>query len=394
MVRRLRRPPYSASVKVALAHDWLVGLRGGEFVLDRIVRALQAGGTSCPAEITRLYTMFDDGRPITDVIDALPRTVATIGRIPRVSNARRRWLFPLYPRAVGELSARLADDHARDPIELVISTSSAAIKGLRAPPGVPHVCYCHSPARYAWSQTAAYAEGSAMRRAGLAVYAPIFREWDRKTAAHVTSFIANSEHTRREIARCYGREATVIHPPVRTTFFTPDASVPRGSHWLLVSALEPYKRVELAIEASRRADVPLRIAGSGSEEARLRSLAQGALVSFLGRISDDSLRDEYRRARLLLFPQVEDFGIVAVEAQACGTPVVAQRAGGALDSVTEHHTGACFTSPTPDAIAAAAARCSADPRACRTNAERFSEQAFDAAFLSQLRSLRSLRPLR
>lgn len=377
---------YPRLVRIALAHDWLVGLRGGELVLDRIARALAPH-----AGVTRIYTMFDDGRPLTPALDALPRTVSRIGRFGLP--AWRRWLLPLYPVAVAELSRRLADDHARAPIDLLISTSSAAIKALRPPtvPGssrpVPHLCYCHSPARYAWSQTAEYAREHAARAMGLALAGPAFRGWDRRTAGRVTRFVANSAHTAAEVARCYGRRATVLHPPVRTGFFTPEPGVERGRHWLLVAALEPYKRVDLAIDAARAGGVPLRIAGEGSAGAVLRERARGAPVTFLGRISDDSLRDEYRRARLVLFPQVEDFGIVAVEAQACGTPVVARRAGGALDAVVEHRTGAMFTDPEPGALLAAALRCPDDWRACRAQAERFAEARFDAAVLAHVSEL-------
>jgi len=381
-------PPH-CPLRIALAHDWLCGFRGGEAVLDRIARIVVADYS--PAN---LYLMTDDGRPMTPAIDGLPHTTSLLAKLPAGNTTLRRWLLPLYPRAVDGLSNRLATDHARQPIDLLISTSSAAIKGLRAPPGVPHLCYCHSPARYIWSQSTQYSGG--LRGLGLRLARGNFQKWDRRTAANVTQFIANSHHTAREIKRCFGRDSLIIHPPARTEFFTPDPSIPREDFWLCVGALEPYKRFDLAIAAAAFARTKLLIVGSGSHELALRRQA-GPNVEFLGRVPDEQLRDLYRRASVLLFPQIEDFGIVAVEAQACGLPVVAAAAGGALDSVVDDQTGKLVTDPTPDSLSAAAARIRKhmlnDPapwsQHCRANAERFSESVFDAklreAILNQLR---------
>lgn len=372
-----------APPRIALAHDWLAGYRGGEAVLERV--ALLLG-----ERVGALYTMFDDGRPMSPAIDRLRArgAIRATGTGTRAWALRsRRWLLPLYPRLVRSLSRRLAADHARQRFDLLLSTSSAAIKGLTPPPFVSHLCYCHGPARYIWSQRSQYTGGAlgAVRGAALRAYAPRFRAWDRATAATVTRFIANSSHTAREIARCFGREATVVHPPVRTDFFTPDLAIRREPFWLLVSALEPYKRTDLAIAGAAAAGAELVIAGAGSQRARLERLGAGR-ARFLGRVSDEALRDLYRRARLLLFPQVEDFGIVAGEALACGTPVLARRAGGALDIVREGVTGAFFDEPTPAAIAGASHRvpegCDAS---CRAAAQQFSEAAFDRAMLSIVR---------
>ncbi len=364
------------AARIALAHDWLCGRRGGEMVLERL--ALLVERHFRPAG---LYTMFDDGQPLSPGIDRLPRRRSSLNVLARVG--LRRWALPLYPLAVGELSRRLARDHARAPIDLLISSSSAAIKGLRAPAGVPHLCYCHAPARYLWSQTSEYAEASALRAVGLSFFGPALRRWDLRTSAGVTAFIANSSHIREEIRCCYRRDATVVHPPVRTGFFTPEPAIARENFWLVVGALEPYKRVDAAIAAAAHARQPLVIVGAGSQETHLRRLARGADVRFLGRRSDDDVRDLFRRARVLLSPQIEDFGIVAVEAQACGLPVAARRAGGALDTVTDE-TGAFFDVPTPEAIAAAAAAVPNNPQACRRHAERFSEAAFDRSMLTAI----------
>ena len=369
--------------RVALAHDWLVGLRGGEAVLEEIAAVVRSRHTlSC------VYTMFSDGRPLAPHIDAAPRSVARLGRLPGASTRLRRWLLPLYPFAVGELARRLAADHARQPIDVLFSTSSAAIKGLRPPPGVPHICYCHAPARYLWSQTDAYSRGSGggARALGLNLFAPRLRGWDRRTAANVSTFLANSSHTARQIREFYGRDALVVHPPVRTDFFTPDAGEPRDGSWLYVGALEPYKRVDLAILAANGARHQLVVVGRGTQAESLRAIA-GPTVRFLGHVSDDELRRLYRRAGVLLFPQTEDFGITAVEAQSCGTPVAAFRAGGALDSVVEGVTGAFFDAPEPGALAAAARSALDLPHlggAARANAERFSRGVFTEAIAAVL----------
>lgn len=384
-------PPADAPqpLRIALAHDWLVGYRGGEMVLDAIAQLLQRQGHA----ITRIYTMFDRGTPLSPTIDTLPRTTSALNRYPE---SLRRWLLPRYPAAVAELSRVLARDHAHEPIDLLISTSSSAIKSIAPPAGVPHLCYCHSPARYLWSQTDSYASPDLkgrLRALGLACFAPQLRDWDRRSATNVTRFIANSTHTAREIERCYQRDSLVIHPPVRTEFFTPDPATPRADHLLLVSALEPYKRVELAIDAAIKLNRELIIVGTGSHEAALKAHAKHSpLITFVGKLSDEQLRDHYRQARAFLFPQIEDFGITAVEAQACACPVVARHAGGALDSVIDARTGSFFDDPTPEAIAEAIDRCPAPQNCasqCVTNAQRFSQQRFDQLFNEQIQNLMS-----
>lgn len=367
--------------RFALAHDWLCGYRGGEAVLERIATvAIQTG------HVDRLYTMFDNGRPLAPTIDTLSRRVSPLGALPDIW---RRWLLPLYPLAVGALSQALRTRQKQSPVDLLISTSSAAIKGLRPPPGVPHLCYCHAPARYVWSVQTEYGGGRSMqdrlRAAGLAAVGRSYRWWDRSTAANVTTFLANSNHTAAEIKRCFGRDAEVVFPPVRTGFFTPDSTMPREEFWLFAGALEPYKRADLAAEAAQLAGVKLVVVGHGSIEPTLRQRYQPRGIEFLGRVSDERLRDLYRRARLLVFPQIEDFGITAVEAQACGCPVVARRAGGALDTIVAGQTGVFFDDAEPDAIADAAAACPDDPIACRANAERFAESVFEQHMQTHVR---------
>lgn len=390
--------PLPREARIALAHDWLCTWRGGEMVLARIAALVAREAT--PGS---LYTMFDAGKPTASPVDEWNRVTSPLSRIPG-GIPLRRWLLPLYPWAVGHLSRRLASDHARAPIDLLISTSSAAIKGIRTPTlpsgePVPHLCYCHSPARYVWSDAvqSEYKSGGTLSSLALRLYAPSFKRWDKRTASNVTHFIANSSHTAALIRAAYDRDSTVIHPPVRTTYFTPDPSTARTDAWLVVSALEPYKRVDLAIRAAGLARQRLTIAGAGSMRTSLESLARDTapgLVTFEGRVTDDRLRTLYRSARLLLFPQIEDFGIIACEALSCGTPVVARNAGGALDIFTHPHAstpiGSLFTAPTPDALVEATKR-APDPTpstaaACAAAAARFSESRFDDAIRAQIRA--------
>jgi glycosyltransferase involved in cell wall biosynthesis len=385
-------------VRIALAHDWLVGYRGGEAVLDAIVRAVHP--------ITRdlhLFTMFDDGRSLTPAVDALPRTTSVLQRVPGGPDKLRRWLLPGYPAAIASLNAALQREHRVRPFTLLVSTSSVAVKSLRGPlvsgaqarTRVPHLCYCHCPARYLWSRTDEYALGDngALRSLGLRACGPALRAWDRATARHASRFLANSTHTRLQIKRCYGLDADVLYPPVRTDLFTPAPHVHREDYWLFVGALEPYKRADLAIQAATQAGKRLVIAGTGSQEASLRTIA-GPNVEFLGRVTDEQLLHLYRTARLLLFPQIEDFGIVAVEAQAAGLPVVARvgsdpdAPGGAADTVICGVTGATFTEPTPEALIEAAQRCPAHADAsCQANAERFGERHFELALRREVETM-------
>lgn len=365
----------SASRRILLAHDWLVGLRGGEHVLDRLAQLYGP---------TTIYTLVASNPALTPAIAACKVVTSPLQRFPGASGGLRRMYLPLMPWAVERLRVEAC--------ELLISTSSAVIKSIRAPHGVPHLCYCHSPARYIWSQRDDYAVGAGgfVRSLGLRLFAKRLQRWDRATAGadRVTRFLANSEHTARRIEECFGREAHVVYPPVRTEFFTPDASVKREEWYLVAGALEPYKRADLVIDAANRARLPLKVAGTGSQFRALAARA-GATVEMLGRVTDDKLRDLFRRAKALIHPQQEDFGITAVEAQACGCPVIAYAAGGALETVTDA-TGVFFREQSVDAIVAAIedfSRRMVSSADCRVNAERFAAERFDAGIAHHVSEL-------
>jgi glycosyltransferase involved in cell wall biosynthesis len=375
------RTPAGDPPHVVIAHDWLVGLRGGEHVLDAMIRSLVASG----ARVSTLVTMFDEGRPLTPAIDALPRLVSPLGRLGPLSVVARRHLLPFYPWAVGRLARSLARLHQARPIDLLVSTSSAAIKGLESPRGVPHLSYIHSPPRYLWSQTDAYSRDSLSRRLGLSLMGPALRRWDVATASRPSMLMANSAHTKALIAQAWGRESEVVHPGVRVEFFSQAPASTRDGSWLVVSALEPYKRLDVAIEAARLANAKLVIVGEGSQRASLERLANGR-VEFTGRLSDQALRDRYAKASILLHPQLEDFGIVAVEAQAAGLAVVAFDRGGAAETVLDGVTGVLVNEQSASAFAQAANRvprsCDA---ACREHAASFSESRFHREFIACVR---------
>lgn len=362
---------------LALAHDWLVGFRGGEAVLESILSAVSPW-----TSIDGIYTMFDARCPLAPHIDRAMRHTSFLSPLP---GSLRRWLLPAYAAAVHDLSAQLDARHRQHPIDLVVSTSSAAILGLTPPPGVPHLCYLHTPARYLWSQVDEYARGSIARQLGLSLWLSKLREADVEASRSVTRFISNSTHTANEARRCYGRDSRVIFPPVDTARFTPPQRPRRESFWLCVGALEPYKKTQVAMQAAAIAGVRLLVVGNGSQLRRLRDGA-GDHVEFLTNVSNSELCELYRTACLLMFPQVEDFGIVAVEAQACGLPVVARNAGGARDTVLHGLTGVLCDAEDAEGFAAAAQQCpSPDAPEIRAHAVTFSRDRFEDEITREIR---------
>ena len=357
--------------RVALVHDWLTGMRGGEKVLEAICELFP----DAP-----LFTLLHVKGSVSRRIESRPIVTSPIQRLPGVRRFYRH-LLPLYPVAVQTFDF--------DGYDLVISSSHCVVKSIVTPRAV-HVCYCHSPMRYAWDQFDEYfgprQVGVVASRALRPVMAALAR-WDAATAHRPNRFIANSRYVAGRIDRYYNRRSTVVYPPVDTEFFRPSADddppVSRTAHVLVVSALVPYKRVDLAIDACRKLRVPLKIAGSGPELGRLRAHAANADVEFLGWKTDEETRQLYRSARAVLLPGVEDFGLVPVEAQACGTPVVALGEGGACETVVDRVTGALAADRSVESFAAAIDQVLATPfdrEAIRANALRFSRPRFLAEF--------------
>lgn len=361
--------------RIVLAHDWLVGLRGGEFVLDRLAKLFGP---------TDIYTLVSNSKPLTEAISACKIKTSHLQKLPGAAGSMRRQYLPLMPLAVSRIKV--------EPCDLVISTSSAVMKSIRPPVGTPHLCYCHSPARYIWAQTDEYTTGSGgkWRKAGLNLIGPAFKKWDKATSDRVTKFLANSKHTARRIKQCFDREAEVVYPPVRTDWFTHDPSIEREDWLLVVAALEPYKRTDLVIQAATKAGIKLKVAGSGSQFDALKAQAgKGDNVQMLGRVDELELLDLYRRAKALVFPQVEDFGIIAVEAQATGCPVIAFADGGAVETVT-NETGVFFNESNVKSLVEAIEEFGSlkiDPKACRENAQLFAENVFDEAVIKHVEAI-------
>jgi glycosyltransferase involved in cell wall biosynthesis len=352
--------------RVALVHDWLTGMRGGEKVLEAVA-ALYPDAT--------LFTLVHVPGSVSPAIERLSPRASLLSSLPGAGRIYRH-LLPLFPFAIEQFDL--------DEFDLIISTSHCAAKSVVKPGKALHVCYCFTPMRYVWDQRHAYFGGGRLGSASGRAFWPVLAwlaRWDAATAHRVDRYLADSQHVAHRIRRYYNRRSSVVYPPVDTDFYCPDATVPSATA-LVVSALVPYKRIEVAIEGCRLAGIPLRIVGQGPEESRLRQMA-GREVEFLGALSDEDIRRCYREAGVVLLPGEEDFGIVPVEAQACGRPVVALGRGGAVETVVDGVTGVLLPSDAPEAMATGIRRAlgaAFDSAAVRRHAERFGRERFALAF--------------
>jgi glycosyltransferase involved in cell wall biosynthesis len=344
--------------RVALVHDFLVDVRGAERVF------------------LALCDLFPEAVLFTAVYDEEGTEGRFAHREVRTSFLQRvrptartfRALLPLYPAAMESLDLRGYD--------LVISSSSAWAHGVIPDDGAVHVCYCHNPFRYAWNarQETLAARGP-FGRAALGAVFQRWRQWDWIAAQRVDAYIANSQTTKRRVARYFGREATVLHPPVEVERFTPGTP---GEAYVVLSELMPHKRIDVAIRAFNELRNPLVVVGNGPDARRLHRLA-GPTVSFTGRVSDAEAAHLLARARALVVTATEEFGIAAVEAQAAGRPVIALHEGGVRETVVDGETGAFFEHPEPAALADVVRSFDAlavDPAACVANARRFDTAHF------------------
>lgn len=372
--------PQLPRLRVALVHDWLTGMRGGERTLDALCQLFPAA---------RLYTLVHVPGQVSEAIERLRPRTSFVQRLPLAKRFYRQYL-PLFPAAVETFDLDEAD--------LVISTSHCAVKSVIAPGRAKHLCYCFTPMRYAWDQFDAYfgpRRLGALSRPARSVLSAIAR-WDASTSGRPDRYVAISQYVARRIGRYYNRESAVIYPPVETEFYHPDGGTPDG-YCLVVSALVPYKRLDIAIEACRRASMPLKVVGDGPEQASLTRLARdsGANIELLGRRSDEEVRALYRRALAVLLPGEEDFGIVPVEAQACGRPVVAFGRGGAVETIIDGETGVLVPECTPDAFADGIERIrqlQVDALAIRRHAVRFSRERFIREMTTTVADLLSTKP--
>ena len=346
--------------RVALVHDFLLDLRGAE----------------------RVFAAMCDTWPEADVFTAVYDERGTEGRFadrrPRTSFLQRvrptartfRPLLPLYPHAIESFDLRGYDT--------VISSSSAWAHGVLVDPGAVHVCYCHNPFRYAWTEREATLRArNPLTRPALRLLLNRWRQWDWIAAQRVDRYVANSRLTATRVRRYFGREATVLYPPVETARFGP---APVGAHYMVLAELMAHKRIDVAVRAFGALGLPLLVVGDGPESRRLRRLATPN-VTFTGRISDERVAYLLARAQALVVTATEEFGIAAVEALAAGRPVIALGEGGVRESVVEGVTGTFFDRCEPEVLAAAVSRfdpLAIDPRACREAAERFGAERFGA----------------
>lgn len=348
-------------MKVAIIHYWLVAMRGGEKVLEELLRLYPDAD---------LYTHVADRAALGGMLADREIRETFIGRLPGARKHYQKYLG-LMPRALEELDLSAYD--------LVISSESGPAKGVIVPPTAKHVSYVHSPMRYIWDHYHAYAEQ--LGPVGGAYFSRLahrLRIWDVTTAARVDRFVANSSFVAQRIERYYRREAAVVHPPVDLEAY----GVGRGprSGYLFVSQLVPYKRADLAIEAFRGQQATLTVVGEGSERQKLeRDLPPN--VTLLGRVPDNQMAALYQNAKALIFPAEEDFGIVPVEAMACGTPVLAFGRGGARDTVVDGKTGFFFEAQSVDALRAVLERFEAEqgrfePENLTAHAQKFGAARF------------------
>lgn len=369
-------------MKVALVHDWLTGMRGGERVLERIAAMFPAAP---------IFTLVWRKGAVSPALEAHPIVTSFLQRMPDAER-RYRWFLPLFPRAIESLDLAGFD--------AVISTSHAVAKGAIAPPAAFHLSYVFTPMRYVWDLEREYFPPGRfpwplswmVRRACAQV-----RDWDRRTASRPYALLADSRHVAARIRSHWSRDAEVLYPPVEVARFRPGMG-PRD-YYLLAGAFAPYKRGELALEACRRLGRKIVVVGSGPRESALRRLAPAG-TEFRGWVTDEEMAGLYGGARALLFPGEEDFGIVPVEALASGCPVIAFARGGALETVGRGADtaalaaaaaggealvpgGALFGDPTPAGLARAIERFESaafDPAALATLARPFAPEAFDAGF--------------
>jgi glycosyltransferase involved in cell wall biosynthesis len=346
--------------RVAIVHEWLTTPGGSENVVIALLQLFPHA---------ELFTSVYDPAPWPEALRDRPVHTSFLDRLP---GARRH-----YPRLLPLMNAAF-EAFDLSAFDLVVSSSHACAKNVVTGPATPHLCYCHTPMRYAWDPAFMDAEdlGPAARLAARALI-PRLRRQDALAASRPDAYLANSRHVAARIAKFYRRDAKVVHPPVAVD---PLLATPRApqDYYLCLGRLVPYKRVDLAVAACTQLGRRLKVAGAGREARRLRSQA-GATIEFLGRVPDDALPTLLAGARALLFPGEEDFGIVPVEAQAAGTPVIAYGVGGVLDSVVDGSTGLLFAEQSIAAVKTAIGNFEArswDPSVARDNARRFAPENF------------------
>ncbi|HEX4179476.1 MAG TPA: glycosyltransferase [Caulobacteraceae bacterium] len=354
---------------MAIVHYWLVTMRGGERVLERLIRLFPEAD---------IFTHVYDPSAVSELIRSRPVYTTFIQKLPGARRHYKKYL-PLMPMALEELDLSAYD--------LVICSEAGPAKGVITAPDALQVCYCHSPMRYLWDQYPAYrATANPLARLAMPWSFHQLRQWDTSSAARVERFMANSNFIRKRIAKAYGRGAVVVHPPVDTALFSVAEQVER--RWLWVGQMTPYKRADLAVEAFNALGLPLLMVGDGEMAKDVRRRA-GPNITIVPRLGFTELRRAYAECKALIFTPEEDFGIVPVETMASGRPVLAYGRGGILDTVEPGETGLFFQEQTLEAVIDGVEQMEAwaphfDPARAVQSARRFSPERFDANFLAAL----------
>jgi len=355
------RPVTVRDRKVAIVHYWLVGMRGGERVVEQLLDLFPEAD---------IYTHVYVPEAVSERLNRQRIRTTFIQKIP---GARKHYkkLLPLMPMALNHLDLGGYD--------LVISSESGPAKGVMVAPAAQHICYCHSPMRYLWDHYHLYWRNADFAsRMMMPLIAPALRQWDFQTAQGIDEIVANSSFVQKRIRRTWGRESTIVPPPIATEAFSASETV--DDYYLWVGELIAYKRPDLAVDAFTRLGLPLVVVGDG-EMSRMLHARAGPNIRFVPRMKFDALKRAYARCRALVFTAEEDFGMVPVEANASGRPVIAFGSGGVLDSIVPGVTGAFFSEQSVDALIEAVTAFDAgafDPDACMRNAERFSVRHFRA----------------
>jgi glycosyltransferase involved in cell wall biosynthesis len=360
-------------MKTALLHYWLTNMRGGEKVLAAFGELLPQADIFTHAYIPHAFNEVSHVRLWGHRVKE-----SFISSLPLGQNHPQAYL-PLMPVATRALNL--------DGYDLIVSSESGPIKGIRKPNGAHHICYCHTPMRYLWDMHDEYFRSAGFAgKIAMKLFTTYLRREDLKSAESVDTFIANSAFVAERIKRIYGRDGVVVHPPVEVEFFKESGVLPPSfpfeakSYYLYAGELRDYKRPDLAIEACLRMNRKLVVIGNGKmRETLSRRVGANSNVVFLGRVSDEHLRGVYSNAKSLLFPGIEDFGIVPVEAQSAGVSVIAFGKGGALETVIDGKTGCFFYEPTVSSLCAAIENFESlrfDADFCRCNAMRFSKKEF------------------
>jgi glycosyltransferase involved in cell wall biosynthesis len=336
-------------------------MRGGEWVLASLLKLFPAPS---------IHTLFYDPEAVIRSINVQSIQPGVLNRLPG-SRRYYRWLLPLLPAAIERIKIKPG-------VDLVLATSHCVAHGVKAPAGALHINYTFSPMRYLYDQRTVYQHGGGLAGKALAWAAPRLLRWDKAAAHRADATWAISRFVARRIEEAYGIQAKVIYPPVRTDVFLPPPSRQEVDEYLIVSAMVPYKRLDLAIRAANRLRLKLRVVGDGPLMPAMRRLA-GPTVTLEGRASESRLVELYQTRRALIFPGEEDFGIVPLEAMACGMPVLALRAGGLMETLREGVCGAFFNKPDIESLAEAWRDfdpSAYDPAALRAHAESFGEERF------------------